>query len=105
MAGNARATGKKYRSKQIDGGFEFNSYYLYGRVNPSVEKSWWSVVDDEYIISFLQGAFPELPTGLCLWSCWPSADNAEARVSPASYKIGLVQILHTERTPQGRCLI
>ncbi len=26
--------------KQIDGGFEFNSYYLYGRVNPSPKKSW-----------------------------------------------------------------
>jgi len=44
--------------KRIDGGFEFNGYYLYGRVNSTPGKSWWWVVDDEYLIAFSSEPFP-----------------------------------------------
>jgi len=44
--------------KRIDGGFEFNGYYLYGRVSPPPGKSWWWVADDEYLIAFSNEPFP-----------------------------------------------
>ncbi|MBN9385218.1 MAG: glycosyltransferase family 39 protein [Chitinophagaceae bacterium] len=42
---------------RIDGGFEFNGYYLYDDTMMRLEedktkKSWWWVKDDEYLISF-----------------------------------------------------
>jgi len=38
----------------IDGGFEFNGYYLQGRVSEwsVAPKSWWWVVDDSYMVCF-----------------------------------------------------
>lgn len=44
--------------RRIDGGFEFNGYYLYGRVNPPPAKSFWWVADDEYVIAFSCEPFP-----------------------------------------------
>jgi len=44
---------------RIDGGFEFNGYYLYDRVDPTPGKSWWWVVDDEYLIAFSSEPFPD----------------------------------------------
>ncbi|HVW60160.1 MAG TPA: glycosyltransferase family 39 protein [Puia sp.] len=43
--------------EHIDGGFEFNGYYLYDDTMMQLEddktkKSWWWVKDDEYLISF-----------------------------------------------------
>lgn len=38
--------------KQIDGGYEFNGWYLYdAKYKQTPKKSWWWVVDDEYIIA------------------------------------------------------
>jgi dolichyl-phosphate-mannose-protein mannosyltransferase len=45
------------RPEQIDGGFEFNGYYLYDDTKMDFQedpqkKSWWWVKDDAYLISF-----------------------------------------------------
>ncbi len=38
---------------QIDGGFEFNGWYLYDfKYKEKPDKSWWWVDNDDYIISF-----------------------------------------------------
>lgn len=38
--------------RQIDGGYEFNGWFLYDpRYEPHDEKSWWWVDDDEYMIA------------------------------------------------------
>lgn len=40
------------KPQQIDGGYEFNGWYLYdAKYKQSRNKSWWWVVDDEYIIA------------------------------------------------------
>jgi hypothetical protein len=44
--------------RRVDGGFEFNGYYLYGRANSPPGKSWWWVADDEYLIAFSSEPFP-----------------------------------------------
>lgn len=42
---------------KIDGGFEFNGWHLYNpKYQKSPQKSWWWVVQDDYIISF--GSLP-----------------------------------------------
>lgn len=42
--------------EQIDGGFEFNGYYLFDNTmnwqEDPAQKSWWWVKDDEYLLSF-----------------------------------------------------
>jgi len=50
-------TEKQIGPEHIDGGFEFNGYYLYDDTmmhleNDKTKKSWWWVKDDEYLISF-----------------------------------------------------
>lgn len=42
----------KISPKQIDGGYEFNGWYLYdAKYDHNPKKSWWWVVDDEYVIA------------------------------------------------------
>jgi hypothetical protein len=39
--------------EEIDGGFEFNGWYLYDYdYQEHSDKSWWWVIDDEYLVSF-----------------------------------------------------
>jgi 4-amino-4-deoxy-L-arabinose transferase-like glycosyltransferase len=50
-------TEKHVGPEHIDGGFEFNGYYLYDDTmmhldDDKTKKSWWWVKDDEYLISF-----------------------------------------------------
>lgn len=42
----------KISPRQIDGGYEFNGWYLYDpKYHHDPKKSWWWVVDDEYVIA------------------------------------------------------
>lgn len=42
----------KVSPKQIDGGYEFNGWFLYdAKYKHNPKKSWWWVVDDEYVIA------------------------------------------------------
>lgn len=42
----------KVSPRQIDGGYEFNGWYLYDpKYHHNPKKSWWWVVDDEYVIA------------------------------------------------------
>lgn len=42
----------KVRANQIDGGYEFNGWYLYdAKYKQKPGKSWWWVEDDEYIVT------------------------------------------------------
>ncbi len=44
---------QKVSRNEIDGGFEFNGFYLYDRnYRPRIDKSWWWVEDDTYLVSF-----------------------------------------------------
>ncbi|HXB11286.1 MAG TPA: hypothetical protein VNZ45_04825, partial [Bacteroidia bacterium] len=39
---------------KIDGGYEFNGWYLIKWYPARAGKSWWYVDDDEYIVSFAE---------------------------------------------------
>lgn len=45
---------QKITRDKIDGGFEFNSWFQTGGLNPTIkgEISWWFVSSDEYVVSF-----------------------------------------------------
>lgn len=65
---------------EIDGGFEFNGWFLYSAgYTPSPAKSWWWVDGDKYIISFSPiGGYREL--GSVPFSPWLPANMDRVRV-------------------------
>ena len=63
--------------EQIDGGFEFNGWYLYSDTYiPKPNKSWYWVADDEYLVSaYKRDGYVILQTyPVQRWLPWGKAD-------------------------------
>jgi len=73
------------RPQQIDGGYEYNGWYLYDpKYQPTQGKSYWWVTDDEYMIT--SGPMPGYrPVAAYKYHRWFSLGTAEvlASIRPA----------------------